>query len=289
MERIPWRTMESSIRTALQHLWMPQGVFDMGGEARMIDPQRKDVNGMNREELVIELRRIGLQPGMEIEVHSSLRSLGDVEGGAETVVDALMECVGQGGSIFMPALRLSLPEELSADDRRMGITQKLRILPEDAARTGMGAVADAFRLRPDVMTGKGVIRTSGWGLHAEEAARGGLDYVIRHGGKALLLGVDIYKLTAMHYMEDILPTEISAIFAPAKEVEAVYPPDKWFIETGEPPVRAWYTIQRMAYERGVIREGTIGSCKAMFFDIMDVVGIYREELERDPFGLYGLR
>jgi len=33
------------------------------------------------------------------------------------------------------------------------------------------------------VTGKGVIRTSGWGLHAEEAVKGGLDYVIRHEGK----------------------------------------------------------------------------------------------------------
>ena len=36
--------------------------------------------------------------------------------------------------------------------------------------------------------------------NAEQAAIGGLDYVIHNGGKALLLGVDIYKLTAMHYM-----------------------------------------------------------------------------------------
>ena len=27
-----------------------------------------------------------------------------VEGGAETVIEALMECVGKNGSIFMPAL-----------------------------------------------------------------------------------------------------------------------------------------------------------------------------------------
>jgi len=33
----------------------------------------------------------------------------------------------------------------------------------------------------------------------------------------------------------------------------------------------------------------IGSCKAMFFDILDVVSIYREELERDPFGLWGMK
>lgn len=41
---------------------------------------------------------------MEIEVHSSPSSFGNVAGGAETVIEALMECVTEQGSIFMPAL-----------------------------------------------------------------------------------------------------------------------------------------------------------------------------------------
>lgn len=36
--------------------------------------------------------------------------------------------------------------------------------------------------------------------------------------KALLLGVDFYKLTAMHYVEDILLKEISDVFAPTEDM-----------------------------------------------------------------------
>ncbi|MBR6766932.1 MAG: AAC(3) family N-acetyltransferase, partial [Clostridia bacterium] len=129
---------------------------------------------------------------------------------------------------------------------------------------------------------------SGWGLHAQEAAAGGLDDVIRHGGKALLLGVNIYKLTAMHYAEDILPEEIRRIFAPSDEILRKYPPDEWLVEAGEPPVKAWYTIQDMAYQRGLIQDSYIGSCKAMFFDLDGVVSLYRHELETRPLQLYGL-
>lgn len=199
---------------------------------------------MKKAELVEELKGIGLQEGMEIEVHSSLSSFGYVEGGAETVIEALMECVGKNGSIFMPALRLSPAMELTEEDRNMGITVKIKILPENAQKTDMGIIADTFRQRDDVITGKGIIRTSGWGKHAEQAAIGGLDYVIHNGGKALLLGVDIYKLTAMHYMEDILPKEISDIFAPTEEICKKYPPDEWFMEAGEPPEKPWYKIGR---------------------------------------------
>ena len=243
---------------------------------------------MKKNELIEELKRIGIHEGMALEVHSSLGSFGYIEGGAETVIEALMECVGDNGSIFMPALRLSPPMELTQEDRDMGITVKIKVLPENAPKTDMGIIADTFRKRADVITGEGIIRTSGWGLHAGEAAKGGLDYVIHNGGKALLLGVDIYKLTAMHYVEDILPEEISSIFAPGKEVCKKYPPDKWFIESGSPPVKPWYTIQDMAYERGMIQEGYIGKCKYMFFDIWDVVNLYKKELEKNPYKLYGL-
>lgn len=244
---------------------------------------------MNKTDLVNEFRNIGITEGMELEVHSSLSSFGYVEGGAETVIEALMECVGKSGSIFMPALRLSPPMELTEEDRSMGLTVKIKVLAENAERTNMGIIADTFRQRPDVITGQGIISTSGWGVHAGEAAKGGLDYVIHNGGMALLLGVDIYKLTAMHYMEDILPEEISGIFAPSKEVSEKYPPDEWFIETGEPPVKPWYAIQDTAYRKGLIRDGFIGKCRYMFFNILDVVSIYRKELETDPFGLYGLK
>ena len=243
---------------------------------------------MNKYELINEFKKIGITQGMELEVHSSLSSFGYVEGGAETVIEALMECVGKSGSIFMPALRLSPPLELTEEDRNLGLTVKIKVLDEDANRTDMGIIADTFRQRPDVITGKGIIRTSGWGIHAKEAAKGGLEYVIYNGGKALLLGVDIYKLTAMHYMEDIIPKEIENIFAPGKGASEKYPPDKWFIKAGEPPVKPWYTIQDMANKKGLIKNGYIGKCRFMFFDIWEVVSLYRKELENDPFRLYGL-
>jgi aminoglycoside N3'-acetyltransferase len=243
---------------------------------------------MNKTELISQLKKIGLQKGMEIEVHSSLSSFDYIEGGADTVIDALMECVGENGSIFMPALCLSPKLTLTDADKSMGITSKIKVLPEDADRTAMGIIADTFRKRNDVITGKGVIRTSGWGRNAEQAAIGGLDYVIHNGGKALLLGVDIYKLTAMHYVEDILPEEISNIFARTEEISEIYPPDEWFVEAGAPPVKPWYTIQDMAYEKSIIKDGYIGKCKYMFFDIWEVVSLYREQLLKNPFKLYGL-
>jgi hypothetical protein len=77
-------------------------------------------------------------------------------------------------------------------------------------------------------------------------------------------------------------------FAPGPAVNALYPPEEWLIETGAPPVKAWYTIHRMAYEKGFIRDSFIGPCRVMFFDLADVVGLYREELIHHPYKLYGM-
>lgn len=244
---------------------------------------------MNKKELIKGLQDIGLEPGMSVEVHSSLSSFGQVEGGADTVIEALMECVGSEGSIFMPALRLSPELELTAEDKRLGIVTKIKVLPEDRQRSAMGIIADTFRMRQDVFTGDGIFQISGWGKHGSEAASGGLDYVLHNGGKGLLLGVDIYKLTAMHYVEGLIPQDISAISAPSAEVNSVYPPEEWFIETGRVPELGWYKIQNAALEQGIIRRQNIGECPAMFFDLWEVVGMYERALKDDPYSLFGVK
>ncbi len=244
---------------------------------------------VTKQQLKNALAELGIKKGMTLEVHSSLSSFGELEGGALIVIDTLKELVTEDGSIFMPALRLSKELELTENDKKLGITVKIKILEPDTERTAMGIVADTFRKMPDTYTGRDVISTSGWGKHGKEALTGGLDYAIHNDGKALLLGVDIYKLTAMHYVETITPDDINAQFAPSDEINRIYPPDEWFIEAGHPPVKAWYKIQEMAYEKGFIKEMYIGDCKAMFFDIWSVVSLYENELRNDPYGLWGMK
>ena len=222
---------------------------------------------VSKQEFKKALIELGIKEGMTLEVHCSLSSFGELEGGAETVISTLKELVTEDGSIFMPALRLSKELELTEEDKELGITVKIKILPADADRTAMGIVADTFRKQSDTFSGCDTISTTGWGKHGKEALTGGLDYPIHNGGKALMLGVDIYKLTAMHYVEDATPEDINNMYAPSDEINKIYPPDKWLVEAGHPPVKAWYKIQDMAYERNLIKDCYIGDCKVMFFDI----------------------
>jgi len=243
---------------------------------------------VTKTELENGLLKLGVKPGMMLEVHCSLSSFGHVDGGALTVIDALKKLVGADGAIVMPSFKDSLSLPLSEIDKQLGLTLKIKLLKGDEERSGMGAVSDMFRKMPDVKTGEGHFRVSAWGKDAEKHAANWFDHLIAAGGHALLLGVDIYRMSSMHYVEDILPNEIKALFRPSEEALKIYPESEWFIESWTPPAKPWYKIQNMAYEKGHIKDIMIGGSKCILAEIRNVIGLYKHELQTDPFELYGL-
>ncbi|MBO7214431.1 MAG: AAC(3) family N-acetyltransferase [Clostridia bacterium] len=53
--------------------------------------------------LVKDLKRLGLKKGDVVIVHSSLSAMGNVDGGANTVIDALLKVLGKKGTLLFPA------------------------------------------------------------------------------------------------------------------------------------------------------------------------------------------
>ena len=243
---------------------------------------------MNQSDIEVGLYHLGVRPGMMLEVHSSLRSFGYVEGGAAAVIRALRNIVGAEGAIVMPSFRLSRKLPLTTEDIALGITLKIKYLGDEETSTDMGVIADTFRQMPGVIKGEGRFQVCAWGKDAELHAREGFQRVIDAGGYALLLGVNIYRLSAMHYVEDAMPADIKARFAPNEEMLACYPKDQWFIESFEPATKPWYEIQTRAHEAGMIQDGMVGDSRCMFFQVKPVVELYREALLTRPYDLYGL-
>jgi len=235
------------------------------------------------------LCRLGVKAGMMLAVHCSLSSFGLIDGGAETIIDVIKNTVGPKGAVLMPSFRLSPNLPLDETDKKLGLTLKIKILQNDNEKSAMGIVADTFRKMPGVITGEGVFRVSAWGRDAEKHASSGFQHLIDSGGYALLLGVDIYRLSAMHYVENHMPAEIKSKFAPSKEAREIYPQSEWFIEAWKPSAKPWYTIQERAYEKGYIDDAVIGSAKCMLLQVKNVIEIYKQALQNEPFELYGLR
>lgn len=67
-----------------------------------LQQQQQTNDVITKERLVADLRRIGLQQGDSVLVHSSLSKIGFVEGGPKTLVDALFEVTGESGTLLFP-------------------------------------------------------------------------------------------------------------------------------------------------------------------------------------------
>jgi aminoglycoside 3-N-acetyltransferase len=245
---------------------------------------------LTRQDIEQGLRELGLRRRDTIEVHSSLKSFGRVEGGAATVVDALMNVVGERGAIVMSAYAVSPPLPLTAEEQARGIRAKVRLLGDGPhARTGMGAIADEFRIREETVLGTGDYAVCAWGRNADQHSRG-YGYLLEVDGYALLLGVDIHSCSSMHIAENrvAIPDEITRLFEVPKDIRRDYPADLYYIECGGPPEDAWGKVQDEAERRGLIQRGQVGRAECTLFKARAVVGIYEQFLRDDAFGLFGV-
>ena len=59
-------------------------------------------NVVIKQDFIEAFGKLGLEKGQNIIVHTSLKSLGYVCGGAQTVIESLLETVGSEGTIMMP-------------------------------------------------------------------------------------------------------------------------------------------------------------------------------------------
>ncbi|HNT78229.1 MAG TPA: AAC(3) family N-acetyltransferase [Anaerolineae bacterium] len=244
--------------------------------------------GLTQAALEAGLRDLGLTRGAAVEVHSSLSSLGQVEGGAATVVDALMAVVGEAGTLAMPAFPISKPLPLTAEEKARGILAKAQLYGLDYdGPTGMGVIADELRRRPGAIVGPGFHRVCAWGRDAERLSAG-FGALVEADAWALLLGVNIERCSSMHHAERVgLPDEVTRCFAIPDDIRRDYP-DDIFIQYGRTPDRAWLKIQAAAEAHGFIKKQAIGQAECRFFKVKSVVGMYEKALRTDPLGLFGI-
>ena len=155
---------------------------------------------LTRDRLAADLRRLGIQPGDVLMIHSSLRSLGHVVDGAPTVVDALLEVIGPTGTLVGPSFNYETAQE-------PGFIFDPLNTPSD-----MGAIADEIRRRAGNSRSRHLTHSvSAVGRHAEAivnapgktawAADSPLGTVFKLNGRFLLLGVTYQSFTALHVFE----------------------------------------------------------------------------------------
>ena len=92
-----------------------------------------------KKQLTDMIRRMGIQPDDSVMIHASMKSIGNVEGGADTVLDAWMEYLSEG--LFM------MPAHTWA---QMG--PDCRVFDPQSMPSCVGLLTNLFRMRPGVVT-----------------------------------------------------------------------------------------------------------------------------------------
>jgi aminoglycoside 3-N-acetyltransferase len=166
-------------------------------------------------DLLTALRRLGLQDGDVVMVHSSFDRFAGFTGKPTDVIQVLQEAVGPGGTVLMPTLPFT---GTAVEYASRGGVFDVRRTPSQ-----VGLLTELFRRSPGVL--RSVHPThpvAARGHHANQMLAGhhlartpcgeGTPYarLYEHDGRILCLGAGIESLTFFHYVEEALEPRMPA-------------------------------------------------------------------------------
>jgi len=253
---------------------------------------------VSKEDIKAGLKALGLKKGDVVGVHSSLSSLGYVEGGADAVIDALFEVVGEGGTIVMPTYSTNRIEvEKTPEEIALGVTWKYKILPFNPKETPCwtGAIPETFRKR------KGAARSlhpthsiTSIGPKAKEIAEagnepsalGGWRKLLELDGYILLIGVGLDRCSSMHLTEERvqIPKRILDKTTLPQELREKYPENEWDVGFG--PYPDFPKMEEPYFKHKIIKTVKIGKATVKIARLRDMIDLFAEYLKRNPDSFY---
>ena len=254
-------------------------------------PQTETAPVVNSKTLLEGLAALGITPGKIVIVHSSLKSFGRVEGGADTVIDSLCHAVGTSGAILMPTYSFGEIYQLTDAEKTAGFRWKIKRTPFNPSSTPCktGKIPDTFWKRKNVTRGNDNSHSfAAWGNWGSdpEILRREVEPILGRDPLVLLLGVDINSCSVMHIAEERvkLPPSIAQRMTIPDHVRASYPKAEWGIGFGPEP--DWKMVYRQAVDQGLVQEGNIGLAHCSSFKANKMVDLYEHFLRVHPFELY---
>jgi len=248
---------------------------------------------VEKSDIVCTLKKVGVKKGDILLVHSSLKSFGVVNGGAETVISALKETLGEDGTLVMPTLCQKNWQTVYQDwhiDR-----------PSD-----VGYITEVFRQMPDILRSNQAthsVAASGklaYELTKEHTAFGPRygaygDYAFSHSSpwqkmydlnaKVLFMGADPFGTnTFRHFceyrlVEELLPKFENRPFGKEQKRKIRHFEDNLQVGTEWPYVMNSEEILKKA---DLLSYAKCGSSNFVLMEIQPMVNAIEKAIRQDP-------
>ncbi len=256
--------------------------------------------GVTKEEIVNALRNAGVIQGDFLLVHSSLSAFGRIDGGAETVIEALKEAVGPEGTFLLPAF--TVPFVFLGGPNRNPAYRPFD--PADLKQIWTGALPKTLLAKyPETVRSRHL--THGWcglGKLAREACsahlpadppmgeRSPLEFALKHNGKIVHFGSSLGATTFLHLLEDRLglpgvETSLCKVkkangYAECVAVPRNLPGHRDFYNAAKDPGKFF----KAALSEGLrLRESELSLGKILSMELRELHDLGIKLLKEDPF------
>lgn len=238
-----------------------------------------------KQDLLDHLSQLGIDRNGTLLVHSSMKSIGHVEGGAETVLDTLSEYM-ENGLLVLPTHTWSY---IKADNPRFYI---------DESPSCVGLLTELFRKRPGVVRSwhpTHSVGALGKGAHEFVAGNEKFDTpcaresvwgkLLDHKATILLLGVDLRRCTYIHGVEEWLDIpgrmtdEHETLYTVLPDgTEIVVPQRRHIGHTSEKYSR----VEDVFLDNDVMFKGKFGDATVRVCDTVKMTDLLIPILKEDP-------
>jgi aminoglycoside 3-N-acetyltransferase len=241
---------------------------------------------LTRPQIASALQALGLGAGQIVFVHSSLRSLGHVEGGADAVVDAFLDVLGTTGTLVVPTFTFVYNQAVNpVFDPRRDPSEMGRI--SEAVRTRAGARRSIHLLHSVAALGAQaeaitiVHGPSAW------AADGPFWQFYERDATIVLLGVPYLRCTFFHVLEQIVQVRYRHWVEKAARVRDEHGqehllPTLTYRPKGDFLGNDFNKLGTLLEEEGLVQVGAVGNAVTRCFSVRAAMTVGLAQYRNDP-------
>ena len=260
---------------------------------------KESSNVFTKNDIISDLKKAGINSGDSVLVHAAMSKIGYLEEGPKTVVDALLEVIGNQGNLLMPnspnaALQLDYIKQLavfdvSNDASKLGAISEYHRKHKDALRS-WHPTEPVSCIGPDAK----YFVSEHFGQLTPYNSKSPFFKVSEKRGKILMIGVTLDNAgTNLHTLEDAVKDFPFPVYYPKDfQVKIKTPEGNIHMVTTKVHNPEWSAKRKcdelipLFKKKGVLKEEKIGNAKSLVLDAAKMFEVMLAEFHERGVTMY---